>query len=251
MSTLRNLDAIGKMLSGEHKFQTRKTFGFSDAATTAERNKKREVGEVWYEDTGDGGRYRWEQKKGYRTRTPANFEGLDRDSLLFDKCYPDCEKKTKGYAQIDYKIAKKTGMCLDCLSVYETRLRMQGRPVFDAYALQKMRDNALAFFKDADQEVEDLARQLLQAPIYVNADGREEVWTAENLQQMVDRLKADYQQFKQKILQDGNSESGIGGQRDVDSAGSGDDSVGGDVLAQGSSAQAGDQEVRASAAVRS
>ena len=40
---LQNIKAVKEMIAGTHKFQTKKTTGFSDAKEAAEKNKKRAV----------------------------------------------------------------------------------------------------------------------------------------------------------------------------------------------------------------
>ena len=59
---LQNIKAIKEMLAGTHKFQTKKTIGFSDAKESAEKNKKRNIGDIWEEKIGDTV-YLIEQKK--------------------------------------------------------------------------------------------------------------------------------------------------------------------------------------------
>ena len=43
---LQNIKAVKQMLEGTHKFQTKKSIGFSDAKQKAEKNQKREVGDT-------------------------------------------------------------------------------------------------------------------------------------------------------------------------------------------------------------
>ena len=55
---LQNIKAISEMLEGTHKFQTKKSTGFSDAESTAKKNAKHEVGEIWEEvDSASGVTY--------------------------------------------------------------------------------------------------------------------------------------------------------------------------------------------------
>lgn len=219
MGSLRNIEAINKMLIGDHRTQSRSTFGYSDITTAQEKNKKREIGEVWIEtNPATGAQYRVEQMKGYRRRQTvqghAINEALGEASTLYSKCYEDCDKrKTHLYSGVDKKIAMKTQMCCDCLARFETQLRYKGRPAFDQYAMNKMKQNAEAWLKQADQEVEAIKTELARSPSYVNADGRAEHWTSENVGALIDKIEADYEKFKQELLTnldyDSNKTTGI------------------------------------------
>ena len=46
---LQNVKAVREMLEGTHKFQTKKTTGFSDADATSKKNERHEIGSVWEE----------------------------------------------------------------------------------------------------------------------------------------------------------------------------------------------------------
>ena len=72
---LQNIKAVKKMLEGTHAFQTKKTHGFSDAKKTADKNQKREVGDIWDEEI-NGTLYTIEQKKGFRIKKPKNFDEI-------------------------------------------------------------------------------------------------------------------------------------------------------------------------------
>lgn len=217
MSSLRNIEAIGKMLEGTHKFQSKTTVGLSDLDKQAEKNRKREVGEVWIEtDPITGIEYRWEQKKGYRRKsTVAGHEVSSINLSVFNKCQPDCEKSAKKlYSHGDYKVGKRTGMCIDCLAAYETKLRYQGKEVFEQYARDKMRANAEAFFAQADKEVEILKQQIINPASYVTADGEVEKWSGWNgdgSEELLQKIEQDYEKLKQQIynsLSHDNNQSG-------------------------------------------
>ena len=62
-SKLQNIKAVKQMLEGSHKTQTRKNFSLATANSTAEKNKKREIGEEWIE-TINGVDYKIKQHDG-------------------------------------------------------------------------------------------------------------------------------------------------------------------------------------------
>ena len=154
---LKNIKAVNEMLLGTHRTQTRTTVGFSDTGTSTEKNKKREVGETWEEKNASGNIEYVTQKEGYRVRSnvspemSAYYEKI-REEL---KSFPNCQKEggctCKSPSVLDEKFRKIVGMCHDCLVTYETKLKMRGQ--FNEYALDKMKQDAVSFFKRADVEV--------------------------------------------------------------------------------------------------
>lgn len=156
MSKLKNNKAVAEMLQGNHKTQTRKTIGFSDARDTAIIRK---VGDVWEDKDRYGNVVWYEQMDGFRVSSnmhPDIVKELQkiRDNLrTFPNCRKDvctCIKPTT----LDEKFRKMVGMCEDCLISYETHLKITGQ--FNQYAMEKMRNNAESFFKQADIEVQVL-----------------------------------------------------------------------------------------------
>ena len=71
---LQNVNAVNKILVGEHKFQTNKTHGFLESKKDT---KKRLVGETWEEtDPKSGITYLYEQKAYTRTyKIVSNADG--------------------------------------------------------------------------------------------------------------------------------------------------------------------------------
>src|SRR6056300_290737 len=94
---LQNIKAIQKMLDGTHAFQTRKTHGFTDAKQKAEKNKRREIGEIWEEKIGNT-IYQIEQQDGFRVKKPKNSIAEEVRTYLnsYPNCKKDCCKSKKG-----------------------------------------------------------------------------------------------------------------------------------------------------------
>ena len=144
-SKLRNLEAVQKMLQGTHKFQTKTTVGFSDIGKPEE---KREVGEVWKDKDG----FEWEQRQGYKIRK-GMFDDLRAELNSFPKCRKEVCTCTKP-GRNDYKMRMIHGMCFDCVVDMEHELRIEGK--FDDYARNKVKQNALAWLRNSEQEVAEL-----------------------------------------------------------------------------------------------
>lgn len=204
MTKLKNVKIVSELLQGTSKFQTRKTVGFSDVQYQLNKTRTRELGEIWAEvDANDDVICWWEQKDGYKVKynvhptLSAELQKV-RENL---RSFPNCPKETCTCTMprpIDIKFRVKTGMCEDCTITHETKLKIRGE--FKEYAIEKMRNNALAFFKDADLEVEAIKESLGDIS-YVTADGEVETWTSDNRNVVLDRINEEYSKFKQEILE--------------------------------------------------
>lgn len=204
MAKLQNIKAINQMLRGEHRTQTRKTIGFSDSETTAERNKKREIGEIWEEKDAHGNIIYWEQKNGYKTKSsvhPDVKKELDKVNAYLSS-FPNCQKEVctcMNPTSLDKKFRRLMGMCEDCLVSMETKLKIQGK--FNQYALDKMKSNAQSFFEQADKEVEIIKESLKNVSFVNSVEGDVEKWTTDNQEALIGRIDEDYNKFKEKTLE--------------------------------------------------
>lgn len=204
MSKLQNVKAISDLLQGQHKSQTKKTFGWTDKAAADERNKKREVGEVWEETNPvTGVTYRWEQRDGYRVKSFANLAETMEQARQYLNSFPNCPKETctcSNPTRLDEKFRRMMGMCEDCVISMETDLKIKGS--FDQYAKEKMRQNAESFFKQYDVEVENLKKELTKPITFVeNADGGVEKWESSNPRALTEQIDAQYNDYKTKIME--------------------------------------------------
>lgn len=200
MSKLQNIKAIREMVDGTHKMQTRTTIGYDKPSD----NKVREVGEVWEEKNALGETVCWwEQMKGWKrkihNRPDVNKALTDAQDYL--RSFPNCQKEKctcVAPTSLDLKFKKRTGMCEDCVMSLETQLKIQGK--FDEYAKGKMRNNAEAFFADADKEVEKLKDDLTK-PITFLEDkfGNVETWKSENSKALTDQIDNQYNTLKEKV----------------------------------------------------
>lgn len=203
-SKLQNIKALKQMLDGNHRLQSRKSIGFSDSSSTAERNKKREVGETWEEKELSGNIVYWTQHQGFRTKSnvspemSAHYDGIRQ----YLKSFPNCQKEggctCKSPSNLDQKFRRIVGMCHDCLLGFETKLKIQGK--FNQYALDKMKANAEAFFKQADTEVE-IIKESFKEVAFVNSEhGDVEKWEGLDSEKLIEKVDTDYKNFKEKTL---------------------------------------------------
>jgi hypothetical protein len=206
---LQNIKAIQQMLEGQHKFQTKKTIGFSDAEETAEKNRKRMIGDVWEEtDSITGITYIIEQRDGFRIKKTKSSEVLQtvREEL---RSFPNCRKETctcLGKHPLDIKMQKIHGMCFDCVIEMEHELKKEGK--YEEYEQNKVRENALAWLRSAERDVEMLKEAYTTASTFVtNSDGETEHWSAKMTpEEFEEKIEKSFAEFKERFIKRLNGE---------------------------------------------
>jgi hemerythrin-like domain-containing protein len=199
---LQNIKAINQMLDGTHKFQTKKTVGFSDAQDAAKRSERHEVGDVWEETDVHGVTYVVEQKDGFRIRKTKNseiFQSIREEIRSFPNCRKDVCTCTSAH-MLDQKMRSVHGMCFDCVIEMEHEMKKDG--TFDEYARNKVRENALAWLQDAERDVELLKQAYTQAANFIsNAEGETETWAAKMTQEEFEEtIQKEFNKFKENFL---------------------------------------------------
>lgn len=199
---LQNIKALQEMLEGRHKFQTKKTIGFSDAVDTAKRSEHHEIGDVWQETDASGTVYIVEQRDGFRIKKTLNTDTMQqiRDDLrIFKNCRKD-KCTCSGVHPLDQKMKKIHDMCFDCVIEMEHEMKKDG--TFDDYARNKVRENALAWLRDAERDVILLKQAYTQASQFVtNADGEIETWGAKmTSEEFEEQIQKQFDEFKQNFL---------------------------------------------------
>ena len=197
---LQNIKAVKQMLDGTHKFQTKKTIGFSDAKQKAKKNKKRNVGDIWDEEI-NGIMYTIEQKNGFRVKKPKNSVMSEVREYL--NSYPNCQKECckTSYNHLDKKMQKIHGMCYDCVIDMEHELKKQGK--YEEYERKKITENALAWLKRAEQDVEHLKQVYTEDYTTVaGADGQLETWKARMTPaEFENKIEKEFDKFKENFLE--------------------------------------------------
>ena len=186
--SLRNIDALKKMLAGEHKSQTRQTFGFTETA-----KERREVGDKWVDADG----VEWEQKEGYRINTTKVLDEIK--GYIMPKMCPKCGnemKKTKANTKM-WNVHK---MCLDCVVKMEHNLRIEGK--YEEYQKEKVRANVEAWIKEAETEVNDIVNEMTKDLSFANSDGTLEKWDnpIKDKEEFRKKVFEEFEQFKKDLL---------------------------------------------------
>ena len=199
---LQNIKAVQQMLEGNHKFQTKTTIGFSDAKDAAKKSEHHNIGDVWEETDASGITYLVEQRDGFRVRKTKNsdiFQSIREEMRVF----PNCRKETctcvKANA-VDEKMRKIHGMCGDCVIDMEHEMRKAG--TYEEYEKNKIRENALAWLKNAERDVELLKQSYTQASQFVtNAEGETESWGARMTpEEFEETVQKQFDKFKENFL---------------------------------------------------
>lgn len=188
---LQNIKAVQQMIDGTHKFQTKKSVGFSDAEATKKRNEHHDIGDIWEDADANGNITIVEQFDGFRTRKTKNSQVLGevREEL---KSYANCPKDTctcdPNY-YLNQKMRAIHGMCFDCVIDMEHELKKTGQ--FEEYANKKLEANAMAWLKKAEHDVVMLRDAYTKASeLVINGDGETETWAA----------KMTPEEFEEKII---------------------------------------------------
>ena len=207
---LQNIKALQQMLEGNHRFQTKKSIGFSDADSAAKRNERHEVGDIWEEiDPVSGITYVIEQRDGFRIKKTQNSDALQsvREEL---RAFPNCRKETctcLGKHHLDKKMRKIHGMCFDCVIEMEHDLRKSGK--YEDYEQSRVKANALAWLAEAERDVELLKQVYTTTSTFIqNSDGGTETWTAKMTpEEFEEQIQSQFDKFKQDFLAKLNGET--------------------------------------------
>jgi hypothetical protein len=205
---LQNVKAVQQMLDGSHKFQTKKTTGFSDAKLVAKKNERHEIGDTWEETDSTGNIFVIEQKDGFRIRKTKNSEIFQelRDDL---KSFPNCRKEIctcPGTHRLDKKMQVIHKMCFDCVIDMEHKMSLAE---YEEYSKNKIRENALAWLADAERDVAMLKQTYTQAAKFVtNSEGEIETWAAKMSPEEFEKtVQAQFDIFKENFLKRLNGET--------------------------------------------
>lgn len=199
---LKNVRAVEKLLSGEHKSQTRKVFGYDGKSN--KNSEKRNVGDVWIEYDSEGKEVcKWEQRNGYRIKMQTWSPTMD-EVVQERYTFPNCKKEECtciNPSRLDLKFKKIAGMCMDCVIEEETKMKIRG--TFNEYAMNKIEENAKSFFNEADVEVNVIKQGLRDGVNYVNSDGSVEKWdSSTQIDDIANRIDNEYTDLKTKVLGD-------------------------------------------------
>ena len=208
-SKLQNVKAIKEMLSGTHKTQTRQTHYYGKTSTEIlEENiiEKFEDGKpkIWIEIGPNGSRTRVTQHEGFKSRESETGHAVReaQKSLAMPDTCPSCNQSMYNKEErLNRKFWVTHKTCFDCVIKLETNLRTNPE-AWKKYQKEKMYENAVSFFKDADGDVDGLRKMLTQEIKNVqNADGDIETFKeAMSPEEFDKKVLSEYNLYKQNVL---------------------------------------------------
>jgi hypothetical protein len=190
MAKLNNIKAIRQMLDGQHKSQTKRTYGYE----TINQEVERQVGEVWTDEKGA----EWVQCKGFKIKK-GKLEEIK--SLIASKQMPtNCPKCSKEMNQrLDKKFWALEKHCFDCQVSFEHELRLDGK--FEAYEKERILKNAEAWLAEAEQEAMEIVEAFRNPLTFANSDGSIENWSGGLTgDEMADKIEAEFKLFKENFI---------------------------------------------------
>ena len=206
---LQNIKAVQEMLDGTHKFQTKKTTGFSDVAAASKKNERHVIGDSWEEtDPVSGITHVLVQKDGFRVRKSKNSDALQivREE---QRSFTNCPKETctcTAPNHLDDKMRKFHAMCFDCVIEMEHQLKKDG--TYDEYSKKRITENALAWLREAERDIKLLKELYTGVTEFVtNSTGDVETWSAKMTPEEFDQtIQAGFDKYKEKFLKQLNGE---------------------------------------------
>lgn len=190
MAKLQNIKAIREMLAGEHKTQNKVKMGYGDHK--AGGDIIREEGDVWVEDG-----KQWTIKNGIKQSIRKGIKFSDLYD--FSKCEESCNKNQYNITEYDKKMSTIHNMCFDCVLKLETKMRLEG--TWEEYENQKVKENAMSWLKEAEQEVEELKEAMTKTE-FVNKDGDMEKWGLEKDKDTIIReIDEQWAKYKQSFYE--------------------------------------------------
>ncbi len=150
-----------------------------------EDNSTRKEGEIWTDSKGKT----WIQKSYGKTSHTPIMDIVREETNV--RC-TSCKKEIRWGTKQDEKMFSKTGMCLDCLVEYETRLKLEGK--WAAYEQKKLFENELGYILDIKAKVKDGLEYMKTTKVltFVNSNGLVEEWNDVRRNDLLKSLKKDH-----------------------------------------------------------
>ena len=144
----------------------------------------RQEGETWADAKGK----QWIYKNGV-TQTVTPLMDMIREETN-QKC-SGCGCEIRWRTRVDEKLHSRTGMCLDCLSEEETKMRISGK--YKSYERKKMLENEKAYIEEALGYLVDSKQYLKEHKVftYVNSNGLVEEWTGASIKELMGKVQKD------------------------------------------------------------
>jgi hypothetical protein len=201
---IENIQDVKKLLAGEHDNQNRIQVGY--AGEKLEDTEIRKVGDKWFDSDGN----EWEQKNGYTVKLGKEWQ---QELHSYLKSFPNCRKETctcNMSKRLDEKMRRIHGMCFDCVIDMEHTIRLEGK--WDEYERQKLKENALAWLTEAENDKNSIAEELSKVD-FANEFGDSEKWNVPiHKEGLLEKIESEFKEFKENFIEklDKELEEGVG-----------------------------------------
>lgn len=163
---------------------------------TGEVNKHRNEGETWTDSKG----IQWQRKDGKNVRLTKTQGDIIREAIGDITCR-QCGLQYKWGSRKDGKFLFRTGLCMDCLIDYETKLRVLG--IFSDYEMYKLASNELGAMKDMEAKIEETLAYFRSGDTDVkmlcNSAGFTERWKTTNVEEIITNAESDLKAARERI----------------------------------------------------
>ena len=192
MVKIDSIDNVKELLKGEHASQTSIQVGYSGEV---EEKITRKVGDKWTDSDGN----EWEQKEGYSIKLGKEWQ---QELHSYLNTFSNCPNETCTCTlpkKIDEKMRMLHGMCLDCVTEMEHKIRLEGK--WDEYERNKLKENALSWLAEAERDKNLIAAELSKAE-FVNSFGDVEKWdTNKTKEELLTKIEDEFQKFREDFIQ--------------------------------------------------
>jgi hypothetical protein len=189
---IESLDDVKKLLAGEHDSQNKVTVGYTEE--DKESNVSRKIGDKWFDSDGN----EWEQRNGYTIKLGKVWQQELHEYL---NSFPNCPKETCTCGipkKLDQKMKRIHGMCFDCVIDMEHKIRLEGK--WDEYEKIKVKQNALAWLKEAEKDKDMIASELSRME-FTNDFGDNEKWkTPLNKEELLKKIENEFEEFTNNFI---------------------------------------------------
>ena len=188
-----SIQDVKKLLDGKHESQNKIAVGY--VGDNVEEKISRKIGDKWFDEDGN----EWEQKKGYKIKLGKEWQQELHEYL---NSFPNCQKETCTCGmpkKIDQKMKRIHGMCFDCVVDMEHKIRLEGK--WDEYEKRKVKENALAWLKEAEKDKDAIASELSRME-FTNDFGDNEKWkTPLNKEELLEKIENEFAEFRKNFIE--------------------------------------------------
>jgi hypothetical protein len=190
---IESLNDVKKLLAGEHESQNKISVGYTEGKKDEQISRK--IGDKWFDADGN----EWEQRKGYKIKLGKEWQQELHEYL---NSFPNCQKENCTCTmpkRLDQKMKAIHGMCFDCVIDMEHKIRLEGK--WDEYEKTKVKQNALAWLKEAEKDKDLIASELSRLE-FTNDFGDNEKWkTPLNKEELLEKIEKEFADFRKNFIE--------------------------------------------------